>query len=272
VKSNPVMVRRRSLESQGALNPGEFVPTIVPAAERTLSVFEVFAQERRELSNAALSKLLQVSDSSASDLLFTLEKRGYLMRTAVSRLYYPTGLMLTHTTRIAENDPLLTVGREAVELLAQRTGESAFFGRLDRNAAKVVAVREGNHPLRYVLKVGERIALHASGIGKGILGAMGPEEASRHLRLKQLSRVTEHTILDPAALEQELIVSRARGWYQVRQEGSEGADGLAVSGYLNGEPVALSVVGPSDRVEGRRAEYLDVLRELRSAVFGLVKS
>jgi len=246
------------------------MPTIVPAAERALVVFEVFARERRELSNAMLSKLMNVSDSSASDLLFTLEKRGYLMRTVTGRMYYPTGLMLANATRIAENDPFLTVAREAVELLAQRTGESAFFGRLDRNAARVVAVREGNQPLRYVLNVGDRIALHASAIGKGILGAMAPEDASRLVRLTPLRRVTPHTIVDVDAIEADLLASRHRGWYQVRQEGSEGATAFAVSGHLNGEPVALSLVGPSDRVEARREEYLDVLRDLHKQVFGLM--
>ena len=62
------------------------MPTLVPAAARTMTLLEVFARERRELSNSDLSRLMDLPESSCSDLLHTLHELGYLLRTSRTRL------------------------------------------------------------------------------------------------------------------------------------------------------------------------------------------
>ncbi|MGN5477112.1 helix-turn-helix domain-containing protein [Cupriavidus basilensis] len=54
---------------------------MIPAASRAMAVFEVFAREKRELSNSDMARLLSLPESSTSDLLHTLHSLGYLMRT-----------------------------------------------------------------------------------------------------------------------------------------------------------------------------------------------
>ena len=61
------------------------MPTLVPAATRTMALFEVFAREKRELSNSELARLMDLPESSCSDLLHTMHEMGYLLRTARSR-------------------------------------------------------------------------------------------------------------------------------------------------------------------------------------------
>ena len=48
------------------------MPTLVPAAARTMTLLEVFAREKRELSNSDLARLMDLPESSCSDLLHTL--------------------------------------------------------------------------------------------------------------------------------------------------------------------------------------------------------
>src|SRR6218665_775807 len=50
--------------------------------------------EKRELSNADLARLLDLPESSCSDLLPTLHELGYLLRTGRSRSFYPTARLL----------------------------------------------------------------------------------------------------------------------------------------------------------------------------------
>ena len=52
------------------------MPTVVPAATRTMLLLEVFARERRELSNSDLARLMDLPESSCSDLLYTLHDMG----------------------------------------------------------------------------------------------------------------------------------------------------------------------------------------------------
>ena len=51
----------------------------VPAAARTLDIFEVFARERRPLSVSGLAKATNMPLSSCHGLIKTLEARGYLV-------------------------------------------------------------------------------------------------------------------------------------------------------------------------------------------------
>src|SRR5688572_9985895 len=75
---------------QRQIHHGASMPAYVPAAARTMTIFETFANARRELSNSEIARLLGVAESSSSDLLHTLHEVGYLLRTARTRRFYPT--------------------------------------------------------------------------------------------------------------------------------------------------------------------------------------
>jgi len=242
------------------------MPTLIPAAARTMAVFEVFASEKRELSNSDMARLLSVADSSCSDLLHTLHSLGYLMRTPRTRRFYPTARLYETARQITENDPLAAIGQEAVDQLSEKTNETAFFGVLERHAAKVAAVQPSKLPLRYILEVGERVALHASALGKALLGLLPPDEFEAELEAARLKAVTPDTVTSTRELARQIAKSREQGWYEVRGEGIEGVGALAVSGWLGGQPVALSLAGPSERVARNRDAYLQALNEVRNAL------
>lgn len=243
------------------------MPANVPACARTMAVFEIFAREKRELSNSDLARFLNLADSSCSDLLHTLHQSGYVMRTARTRRFYPTSRLLAISREITENDPLYAAGSEAIELLSEKTGETSFCGRLDNGAAKIIAVQEGRYPLRYVLKIGERIGLHASAIGKALLGSVSAEVASRQLRLKPMRQVTAKTVTDLAILERQIADQRRHGWFSTEDEGAEGVSAFSISGLLGGEPVAISLAGPSERLLRNRDSYLEALEQVRLVTF-----
>jgi DNA-binding IclR family transcriptional regulator len=243
------------------------MPTLVPAATRTMALLEVFARERRELSNSDLARLMDLPESSCSDLLYTLHELGYLLRTARSRRFYPTARLLTIAQAIAAGDPLYAVASEACELLRDKTGETGLCGRVEAGVVKVLAFAEGTHPLRYVGNVGNKIALHVSALGKAELSLGTPEEAARQLRLKPLKQIAAGSITDLAALEAQVEQARQQGWMWVENEGFDGLAALAVAGYVGDEPLALSVAGPTERMRQNREACLQALKEVQALVF-----
>ncbi|QUN32759.1 IclR family transcriptional regulator (plasmid) [Cupriavidus sp. KK10] len=242
------------------------MPTLIPAASRAMAVFEVFAREKRELSNSDMARLLSLPESSTSDLLHTLHSLGYLVRTTRTRRFYPTGRLVEIARQIAQNDPLGSIAQEAVEQIGAKTNESVFFGVLDTNAVKVVAVQASRLPLRYIIEVGYRASLHASALGKGLLGLLPPDEARATLASSKLHRVTEHTIVDIDTLMAQIARSQERGWYEAEEEGSEGVYGLAVTGWLGGQAAGISLAGPADRMKKNHDAYLAALFEVRDAL------
>ncbi|RAP63474.1 IclR family transcriptional regulator [Achromobacter sp. HZ01] len=242
------------------------MPNLIPATGRTLAVFEVFAREKRELSNSDMARLLSLADSSCSDLLYTLHSLGYLMRTPKTRQFYPTGRLFEMACQFRQNDPMSAVAQEAVEQLVERTNETAFFGVHERLAVKVAAALPSRRPLRYILDVGDRVAVHASAFGKALLGLLPPQELRAEVARLNLKAVTPHTITDPGKLIANIEAGRRRGWYDTRSEGAEGVTALAVSGWLGGHAVSLSLAGPTERVDKHHAEYLQALRDVRGAI------
>jgi DNA-binding IclR family transcriptional regulator len=244
------------------------MPAHVPAAARTMNLFEAFAQQRRELSNAEVAKLLGMAESSCSDLLYTLLQGGYLMRTARSRRFYPTARLMSLANGIAANDPLVAAGQEAIELLCERTGETALCGVLGSHHVEVVGIRDGRYELRYITAVGTRIGLHVSALGKALLAALDDAQAAALIGPKPLKAVTARSIVDPAALQRELRQVRKRGYALVDGEGTDGVAAMAVAGRVGEQLLAISLAGPSDRMRRHLAAYGRALLSVKQQVFG----
>jgi DNA-binding IclR family transcriptional regulator len=245
------------------------MPTLVPAAIRALSLFELFAREQRALSNYDLARLMDLPESSCSDLLYTLHELGYLVRTARSRRFYPTARLLAIAKDISARDPIYTVASEATDLICEKTGETGLAGRIESGAVKVLAFTEGRHPLRYTQTVGDKLSLHVSAMGKALLALGSPEEAARQLSLKPLKPLCAGTITDLAALLAQVEQARQQGWLWIENEGGDGLAALAVAGSVSGEPMALCVTGPTDRLRQHRESHLALLQDVRERVMPL---
>ncbi len=243
------------------------MPAVVPACTRTMAVFEIFARERRELSNSEVARLLGVAETSCLDLLHTLVKCGYLTRTARTRRFYPTGRLLTISRQVSANDPLFAIANDALEMLTEQTGETGLCGRIQDGAVGIVALREGRHSLRYILNVGDRIAAYGSALGKALLAAIPEDEARALLARRPMKKLTEHTIVDVERFMVELATVRKRGWASVESEGNEGVSSLAVAGRVGEEMLAFAVTGPSARIESNSAIYAKALQGIKAEVF-----
>jgi DNA-binding IclR family transcriptional regulator len=240
--------------------------TAVPAAARAMALFEIFARERRELTKSDVARLLELPESSTSDLLNTLQRIGYLGRTATTRRYYPTGRLGSMAAAIAGTDPLLSVGEHLTGLLAERTGETAVFATLTPTAVTIQAVAQGRHRLRYVVDVGDAFSTHGTALGKALLAALEPGERADILRRSPLPRLTPRTITDPAEIERHLADSRTRGWFAAADEATVGVASFAAVGRVGQHTVSLGVVGPTERIAGGVDRLVPILLDVAEPV------
>ena len=243
------------------------MPQTVPAAQRALQVFEFFAREGRPLTNSELARQLELADSSCSDLLFTLREAGYLVRMPKSRFFYPTTRLHDLSQRIAMKDPMQTFAAEALELLTKRTGESSMCGHLDGNGVKIFACQESQRALRYVLRPGSMVAVHSTALGKSILGAMPRQEREALIDQLAMEPVTGATHKDREILRRDISAGIEKGWFLARDEGAEGVMAVGIAGDISGRLTALSVVGPTRRMEQNLASHVEVLLAARNEFF-----
>ena len=84
----------------------------------------------------------------------------------------------------------------------------------------------GSASVPVVSRVGSRLPMHATGVGK-ILLAYAPTDVQAAV-LSRLERITPYTITQPGRLQTQLAQARADGYAQTHEEMSLGACSVAV--------------------------------------------
>jgi DNA-binding IclR family transcriptional regulator len=151
-----------------------------------------------------------------------------------------------------------------VRELAERHGETVHLALYESGEVVYVDKAEGWRPIRSYTQLGGRAPAHCVATGKMLLSLQPDPEIDRLARTP-LERYTDTTIVDPAALREELATVRDRGYAVNNGEWREGVGGVAV--FLvagpTGTGLALGFSGPVQRI----TENLDELvGELRAAV------
>ncbi len=133
--------------------------------------------------------------------------------------------------------------------LVELTGETAHFGVLDGDQAGYVAKVESGHAIRMSSHVGWRGPLHATGIGKALLAASGPDLLAR-IAATPLLRYTDRTIVEAATLKADILKARKRGYAVDNEELIDGLVCVAAPVRAGGRLVgAISVSGPKLRIK-----------------------
>jgi len=169
----------------------------VKTAARTLDVFEIFAKVRDPMTLTELAARLGSPVSSCHALVRTLQARGYVYVLDARKRVYPTKRMLAVAQQIALNDPILERIGPVLEALMQETGETVILGKRQGDAVTYLDVIEGRQTIRYAANPGDTKPLHASAIGKAMLGTLDDADLSRLLKRLALPKVTAQTLTTP---------------------------------------------------------------------------
>jgi DNA-binding IclR family transcriptional regulator len=227
---------------------------------RALDVFEAFRAARRPLSLSELARLADIPVSTCHGLLRALEHNGFLYGVGARELY-PTRRLWDLADEIRAHDPIAQRLEPALAALRDATDETVILGTRQGDAVLYLLVLESGQSIRYSSRAGERKPLHASAIGKALLGSLAPEALDAWLRTHALPRVTERTLVSARALRADLEASRARGWYATR--GENVADVMAIAAPLDvgGAPLGLALAGPIHRMQPGEARLAKALAQ-----------
>jgi DNA-binding IclR family transcriptional regulator len=221
----------------------------VKTAKRTLDIFEAFAAKQEPLTLSDLARHIASPVSSCHGVISTLKARGYVYMLD-KRRYYPTRKLLDLGSLISPHDPVMERLLPHLEALRKRTEETVLIGKREGDEILYVVAIESAQTIRYSLHAGTRRPLHASAVGKALLGALPDERLAQELRRLKLKRFTEHT-LDAAGLLADLRKSRRRGYFVTRGEYDTSGMGVAKAFAVQAEMFAVGIAGPLERVKGR---------------------
>lgn len=217
----------------------------------------------------ALANKTGMDQATVTELLEPLVEQGLVevSHSGTKRWRISMRVLELLSPLLAESD-LATQAAPIMERLSAATGETLSLFRRDDNEHVLIAVQPSRQPIRYVLDIGQRFALHLGGAGKAEL-AFTPQQALEHL-LQQQSTSAEP--LSPAAIErlqQDLQQVRQQGYAISVGERIEGATAVAApiltaSGAVCG---VMSIMMPSFRADqaqlhGMGRLLIEAIREI----------
>jgi DNA-binding IclR family transcriptional regulator len=169
------------------------------------------------------------------------------------------GTLATHSARLRE------LAMPFMEDLYEATHENVQLAVLDGYDALFIERIRGPRSVPIVSRVGGRLPLHATGVGKALL-AFAPTQVIEEVIARGLQRLTPHTMTDPDALRRCLAEIRRVGYAVTREEMTLGT----VS-------VAAPIRGPEDEIVGaislvvdsRGADVARLVPVVRTVAMGL---
>ncbi|GII60508.1 IclR family transcriptional regulator [Sphaerisporangium krabiense] len=239
----------------------------VKSAVRTVEMLDFFARNPGLHGLPDLQARLGYPKSSLHALLRTLADLGWIETDATGTLYRAGLRTLLVGATYIDGDPVVQLARDALDWLAEATGETVHLGRLDRFDVVYLATRASRHSLRPVTRVGARLPASTTSLGKAILAAREEGEVARLLPA-ELPRPTRHAIADRDRLAADLRRIRRRGYAVDREESVDGLRCFGVALDVARPPRdAVSVSVPVPRLTtGRDKEIAACLLEARDRI------
>lgn len=210
---------------------------------RVMALLAAFDTDHRQLTATAVASRSGVPLSTAHRLLADLVATGALTRSgdhyAIGQRLWTLGLLAPVQTGLRDvAAPFLQdvfAATRATVHLAVRDGTEVLY--LDRLS--------GRRSVPVVSKVGSRLPMHATGVGKVLL-AWAPDDLRETVLAGDLVRVTPYTVTQAGRLREQLRRIRLQEHAVTSEEMSLGACSLAVPVRRDDRVVAaLGLVVPS---------------------------
>lgn len=230
----------------------------IQVSGRLFLVLETLAEEG-PTSLMDLSRMLGLHKSTVHRLLNSLLFLGYVAQDEESGKYQATFKLCELSNKILSRMDILDQVRPSLRKLADRTGETVHFVQLDGTDAVYICKEESfQNSVRMVSRVGSRIPLYCSAVGKAIMADMPQEQADTIWEKSLIRPLTPHTVTDRAAFLQALEECRKTGYALDNEENEIGVRCIAVSlpDYRGRAKYAISISAPVSRMTDERIRQI----------------
>jgi IclR family acetate operon transcriptional repressor len=231
---------------------GRHRPTVVRSVARALDILDVLQDSTEGARLAHIAEAVRLPKSSVFRYLNTLADRGYVLHDPGSGDYrLGMGFVASHTRHL---QVLGARARPFLERLRDQFGETVNLAVVEGNRIAYLEILESTRAMRLAARVGDRVPVHSSALGKTICAGMSDEAIREILRAEGMPRLTANTITSPDDFLTEIDRVRARGWAMDDREHEE--DGRCVAVAIPGSriPAAISVSAPAIRFSQQDCE------------------
>ena len=238
-----------------ATKPKNLVQTI----ERTAFILDIIGRHPNGLSLGDLAREAGLPKGTTHRLVSSMAYFDFVRQDAITKNYqlgfklvYLGELLLSQIDLRSEARPYLIhlseLIEETIHLVVLAGNKALYIDKVDLHTK--------SSGLQMISRLGSRIDLHCSSVGKVLLAFMEDREADAIISESGLPGRTANTITDPAVLKTHLESIRKNGYAIDDEENEEGIRCVAAPVLNGGGRVvaAMSVSGPMTRITLERIE------------------
>ncbi|MFW5802139.1 MAG: IclR family transcriptional regulator [Spirochaeta sp.] len=257
--------QKKQTENYGTL--GSPISSVV----RAFSILELLSTRHR-FNLEHLSRKSGLAKPTVYRFLNTLRDLGYVRRDDNDQ-YYITLKLFTIGSRALDHMDLPVIAHPVAENLSEKLHETVHMGVRDELEATYILKIESKYTLRMYSRVGRKIPLYCTAIGKALLVENSEEELQEYVNDTRLVPFTPNTITDIDSLKRELDSIRETGVSNDREEHEEGIRCIAglIRDYTGSIVAALSVSWPTFRFDpDKENDYTTAIRSAADEISGIL--
>jgi len=238
---------------------------VIQSVTNALNLLEEFKGNRDELGVTELSKRLHLHKNNVFRLLATLESKGYIEQNKATENYRLGVKSLELGQTFIKQLGLVRQAKPFMKEIVDKCNEMAYIGAIRQNSVVYLDVEEASQTVKVASRVGWRIPIHCTAIGKAQIAFASEEELEKLGILDHMERFTPNTIVDKGEFIKHLKEVAKRGYALDNEEYNLGVKcvGAPLRDYTGRVVGGISVSGPSFRMtdEILRKEIIPVVKE-----------
>ncbi len=230
----------------------------VKSVDKACILMEVVSDYPNGVSITELADRVKMYKSTVHRLLTTLAARGYIEQDAESGRYKLGYRLLDLGMKLLSGIDLRQEALPYLRNLAEKAHEVVHLALMDQGDIVYIEKVESHNTIRMHSRVGKRVPIHATGLGKAILAFLPKLEVEEILERYGLTESTPYTITDRGNFLQALNEIRQNRFAMDIEENEEGICCIAAPIFdSTGKVVAAcSVSGPTIRMTKKKLNEL----------------
>lgn len=233
----------------------------IQVADRLFDALELLSKEG-PMALSDLTGKLDLNKSTVHRLLSSLIYMGYVRQDPDTQKYDLTLKLLEMSNHVLERMDVLEIIRPYLKQLCHESGETVHLVQVEGTDAVYIYKEESyQNTIRMVSRVGSRIPLYCSGVGKALAADMDLTQVKELWDNSDIKALTDKTITDYGTYIRKLDEVRRQGYALDDEENELGVRCIAATlTSTNGQPrYAFSISAPINRMSDERVRELSQL-------------
>ncbi|MGF6572782.1 IclR family KDG regulon transcriptional repressor [Paraburkholderia sp. GAS333] len=232
------------------------------AFSKFIAVLQLVADAETPPNVAKLSAASGYPRPTVHRIVAALQAEGLIVAAANGTTFGLGPRLVNLASRSWERSDLRLAAVDALMELRNVTSETIHLAVPSQGEMVYIEKLESPHAVRMASRVGTRVSLTSSSVGKAYLATLGVAEREALLKDAPLERFTEHTLVSLDDVRNEVAATEQRGYAEDREENEIAIScfGAAIRGTDGRAVGCISISMPTYRLKAdAQASYIEPL-------------